>query len=93
MRLSRCVGAHIASCALTGNYEVYYWREGYFEVDYLIKKDNKIVAIEVKSNFDTTNKGIAEFRERFNLHSSIVVGKGGMDAAIFLGTNPAKLFE
>ncbi len=87
------VGAHIASCALTGNYEVYYWREGYFEVDYLIKKDNKIVAIEVKSNFDTTNKGIAEFRERFNLHSSIVVGKGGMDAAIFLGTNPAKLFE
>lgn len=87
------VGAHIVSSALTGNYEVYYWREGDFEVDYVIKKDNKIVAIEVKSNLDTTNKGLAEFRERFNPHGSIVVGKGGMDAAMFLGTNPAKLFE
>lgn len=87
------VGAHIVSSALTGNYEVYYWREGDFEVDYVIKKDNKIVAIEVKSNFDTTNKGLAEFRERFNPHASIVVGKGGIDAAMFLGTNPAKLFE
>lgn len=86
------VGSHIVSSALTGNYEVYYWREGVFEVDYVIKKDNKIVAIEVKSNFDTTNKGLAQFRERFNPHSSIVVGKGGVDAAIFLGTNPAKLF-
>ncbi|MEG1643882.1 MAG: ATP-binding protein [Bacteroidales bacterium] len=87
------VGAHIVSSALTGNYEVYYWREGDFEVDYVIKKDNKIVAIEVKSNFDTTNKGLAEFRERFNPHASIVVGKGGIDAAMFLGANPVKLFE
>jgi hypothetical protein len=40
-----------------------------------------------------TNKGLAEFRERFNPHCSIVVGKGGMESELFLGTNPLKLFE
>jgi len=87
------VGAYLVSRAPTENYEVYYWREGNLEVDYILKKDNKVVAVEVKSNSDTTNKGLAEFRERYNPHSSIVVGKGGMDAEIFLKINPNKLFE
>jgi predicted AAA+ superfamily ATPase len=87
------VGAHLVSGAFAGNYEVYYWRDGDPEVDYILKKDNRVVAVEVKSNSDTTNKGLAEFRERFNPHSSIVVGKGGMAAELFLGTNPLKLFE
>ena len=87
------IGAHLVSGALTGNYEVFYWRDGDWEVDYILKKNNKIAAIEVKSNTDTTNKGLAEFRERYKPHCSIVVGKGGMSAETFLGINPAKLFE
>jgi len=46
-----------------------------------------------KNNFDTTNKGLAVFRERYKPHSSIAIGKGGLDAELFLGINPAKLFE
>jgi len=87
------VGAHLVSGAFAGNYDVYYWREGDLEVDYILKKDNKIVAVEVKSNSDTTSKGLAEFRARYNPHSSIIVGKSGMDAEIFLGIRPGRLFE
>ena len=87
------IGAHIINCSLTGNYEVYYWREGNLEVDYILKKNNKLAAIEVKSNSDATNKGLAAFREQYRPHSSLVVGKGGMDAEIFLSANPEKLFE
>jgi len=87
------IGAHLISGALTGNYEVYYWREGNLKVDYILKKNNKIAAIEIKSNSDTTNKGLAAFRERYQPNYSIVVGKGGMDAEAFLKVNPAKLFE
>ena len=87
------IGAHLVSGALTGNYEVFYWRDGDWEVDYILKKNNQIAAIEVKSNTDTTNKGLAAFRERYKPHSSIVIGKGGMSAETFLGINPAKLFE
>lgn len=87
------IGAHIISYSLPGNYDVFYWRENSLEVDYVLKKDNKIIAIEVKSNLDTANKGLAEFRERFKPYGSFVVGKGGMDPAKFLGSNPACFFE
>ena len=86
------IGAHLVNGALTGNYEVYYWRDGNLEVDYVLKKDNKIIAIEVKSNSDSTNKGLSVFRERYKPYSSIIVGKSGIDTEIFLETNPAKLF-
>lgn len=87
------IGAHLVSGAFAGGYEVYYWRDGDLEVDYILKKDNRVVAIEVKSNSEMTNKGLAEFREKYNPHRSMVVGKGGMDANVLLGMQPVKLFE
>ena len=87
------IGAHLINGAFTSNYEIYYWRDGNLEVDYIIKKGNKIAAIEVKSNSDTTNKGLAVFREQYNPQNSLIVGKGGMDAERFLRINPAKLVE
>ena len=87
------IGAHLLSGAMTGNYEVYYWRDGDFEVDYVLKKDNKIAAIEVKSNADTTNRGLGRFKERYKPYCSLVVGSGGMSAETFLKANPAKLFN
>jgi predicted AAA+ superfamily ATPase len=86
------IGAHLVSGAFAGNYEVYYWRDGDLEVDYMLKRDNRVVAIEVKSNSDTTNKGLAKFRELYNPQTSLVVGRGGMDAEMFLGIKPEKLF-
>jgi predicted AAA+ superfamily ATPase len=87
------IGAYLVSRAFAGNYTVSYWRSGDLEVDFVLKKDNRIVAIEVKSNSEATNKGLAEFREQFNPHRSLVVGKGGMEAKLFLEINPLKLFE
>jgi predicted AAA+ superfamily ATPase len=86
------IGAHLLSESLTGNYDVFYWREGNLEVDYILKKDNKMVAIEVKSNFDTINKGLSKFREQFKPYASLVVGKGGLNAEHFLAKNPSGLF-
>ena len=86
------IGAHLISESLTGNYEVFYWRNDNLEVDYILKKDNKIIALEVKSNTDTTNKGLAAFRERYKPQASFVVGKGGIDTAQLLSINPAHLF-
>ena len=87
------IGAYLVSKSFTGNYNVYYWREGNLEVDYILKKNNKIAAVEVKSNTDTVNKGLAEFRERYKPDYSLVVGKGGMDAEKFLRSDPENLFE
>lgn len=86
------IGAHIVTNALIGNYEVYYWREGNMEVDYLIKKKNELVAIEVKSNDEMTNKGLEYVRDHFNCSNTLIVGPNGFPVETFLKMSPADLF-
>ena len=87
------IGAHIISNAFIGDYDVFYWREKDKEVDYILKKKSRIVAIEVKSNSETYNAGLEEIRKMYHPYATIVVGEGGMKVEDFLSINPAKLFE
>ena len=88
------IGAHIMSNAYAGDYKVYYWRTNPgCEVDYVLEKNGRIVAIEVKSNSDASNKGLMEFRTQFSPYLSLVVGDGGMKAEDFLSINPVDLFK
>lgn len=88
------VGAHIVSYAYAGEYKVYYWRtKPGCEVDYVLEKQGKLVAIEVKSNDDDWNNGLVEFKEAFKPYLSLVVGRGGMQAEDFLSMNPVDLFK
>ena len=88
------VGAHIMSYAYAGKYKVYYWRNGEGgEVDYVLEKNGKLIAIEVKSNADGWNRGLTEFNNTFKPYLSLVVGEGGMTAEDFLSSNPAILFK
>lgn len=91
--LESAIGAHIVSNAFVGNYEVFYWREGNLEVDFILRKNEKIVAIEVKSGSETTNAGLSEIRKLYAPHASLVVGSGGMDVLKFLSVDPVRLFE
>ena len=86
------IGAHIVANAYAGDYKVNYWREENQEVDYVIEKNGKCVAIEVKSNSKEWNSGLDAFRSKFNPHLSLVVGEGGMKAEDFLKADPASLF-
>ena len=88
------VGAHIISHAYAGEYKVYYWRtKPGREVDYVLEKKGKLVAIEVKSNDDDGNNGLMEFKSAFNPYLSLVVGRGGIPAEDFLSLNPVDLFK
>lgn len=87
------IGAHIVSNAFIGGYEVFYWRERDKEVDYILKKKSRVVAIEVKSNSRATNAGLEEIRRMYDPYATMVVGDGGMKAEDFLSISPVKLFE
>ena len=88
------VGAHIVSYSYASDYKVYYWRSGAgCEVDYVLEKKGKLVAIEVKSNDDEWNTGLTEFKETFKPYLSLVVGSGGMKVEDFLSLNPVDLFK
>lgn len=86
------VGAHIMNCAYTGRFEVYYWREGKEEVDFVLVKNSKIVAVEVKSNHDKDTSGLHTFNELYHPHRSVLIGEGGIPLETFLHSDLKDLF-
>ena len=86
------VGAHIMNCAYTNRFKVYYWREGGHEVDFVLVKDSKVVAVEVKSNRDKDTSGLHAFQELFHPHRSVLVGEGGIAIETFLASDMKELF-
>ena len=81
------VGAHLLNDARGKQIEVFYWRENNEEVDFVLRKGTKIVAIEVKSSpKKEATSGLATFAKAFSPHRSLLIGKGGEDLETFLQT-------
>ena len=88
------IGAHIMSYAYAGDYKVYYWRtKPGCEVDYVLEKKGRVIAIEVKSNSEPGNVGLIEFKAQYKPYLALVIGDGGMKAEDFLSMNPVDLFK
>ncbi len=70
------VGAHLVNSVLGNNdVRIFYWRSGNFEVDFIIKKGAKIIALEVKSTSrEVTLPGIAEFKKSYKGATPFLVG-------------------
>ena len=86
------IGAYIVSQAFVHRFEVFYWREKNNEVDFILRKNNSVIAIEVKSNAEKRTKGLESLRSLFNPQSAFIVGDGGISAEDFLLTDLRKLF-
>jgi len=79
------VGAHLVNAMSEGTSEVFYWREGLNEVDFVVRDGRRITAIEVKSGNKTGRTGgMAVFAESFKTHRSLLVGAGGIPLQTFL---------
>jgi len=87
------LGAYLVSNACAGGYHVYYWRNAQSqEVDYVLERRGRVVAIEVKSNQEGWNDGLTAFKQTFRPHGAYVVGEGGIPAEDFLGMDISQLF-
>lgn len=81
------VGAHLVNHDL----DVTYWREGSHEVDYVVRREGRITAIEVKSGPRArVSDGFAALADRHPLDRRLLVGEGGIDLADFLQTPPER---
>jgi predicted AAA+ superfamily ATPase len=87
------VGAHLVNESINTGMEIFYWREGNKEVDFVLKKDNKIAALEVKSGKkETALPGIDEFSKKYDTHKKYLIGRGGLELEDFFMLSPADLF-
>ena len=67
------VGAHLLNTA-SARTEVRYWRDGDDEVDFVLRRGPRTVAIEVKSGRRRARRsGLAEFERRFSPEATFVV--------------------
>ena len=87
------VGAHLYNRSIPGC-KLYYWRDGHDEVDFVLVKGKRAIAIEVKSGTGSVRgRGLNIFSERFNSHRRIMVGAHGVPLDTFLLTDPNEWFK
>lgn len=86
------IGAWIVSQAFVHRFDVFYWRERTDEVDFILRKKENVVAIEVKSNADKNTDGLTTFRDTFKPKAAFIVGDGGISAEDFLTMDIRNLF-
>lgn len=73
------VGAHLVNSASLEGVEVYYWRDGNNEVDFVLRRGNAITAIEVKSGLrHTGSRGLAAFKTLYPAAKTLVIGPAGI---------------
>lgn len=87
------VGAYLVSQAQSLDCRVYYWRDKADEVDYVLQRRGKTVAIEVKSGRRTMNSGLGKFTELYRPHRSLIVGSGGLPFEDFMSADLEALFR
>ena len=56
------IGAYLVSQAFVNRFEVFYWRERDNEVDFILRKNGSVIAIEVKSNAQKKTAGLEKFK-------------------------------
>lgn len=86
------IGAHLSNATSSSDLELFYWRKGNEEVDFVLKKGGQIIGIEVKSGTSRYHSGINEFKSKYDPHKVLLVGSQGMPWEEFLLVEPMELF-
>ncbi|MDR0799552.1 MAG: ATP-binding protein [Dysgonamonadaceae bacterium] len=86
------VGAHLLNYSITERYKLFYWREGANEVDFVLKKGDLLIGLEVKSGAKAQNNGMKIFAEAFHPQKMLIIGTSGIPYSEFLKINPRELF-
>lgn len=79
------VGAHLANAAARGECQLFYWRQGNDEVDFVVRRGGSVTAIEVKSGPTRgARDGLATFTDKYEPDRKLLVGGDGIPTEEFL---------
>jgi predicted AAA+ superfamily ATPase len=71
----RVFEAAIGSALHRSGAKLSYWRDGKSEVDYVLEFENRLVAVEVKSNSVKNERGLLEFKKNFPNAETILISE------------------
>lgn len=95
-QVESAVGAHLANRSLLDGFELLYWRDEHKkECDYVLKKGQALVAIEVKSSSADDTSGFEKFKELYGEHltAALIVGPEGLPLDDFFEMDLKQLFR
>lgn len=81
------VGAYISNSSFNQNIEAFYWRKNNMEVDFVIRQNTSITAIEVASGIKKNSlNGMSQFTKLYNPKRKLLVGGQGLPLKDFFLT-------
>jgi uncharacterized protein len=89
-------GAHLwAECQRSWGGRLHWWREGHYEMDYVVVSAGKVLGIEVKSGRSgaRTAQSLTAFEKAYPGSKTLLVGTGGMDLELFFNSDLTGLFK
>lgn len=95
-QVESAVGAHLANRSMVDDYELFYWRnERRQECDYVLRKGQALVAIEVKSGGVDKTVGFEKFKEQFadKVTAAFIVGPQALPLEDFFIMDLKSLFK
>jgi len=79
------IGVHLINRSIEHGFDLFYWRERGHEVDFIVRYEGRLLAIEVKSHKrQTALPGMDAFVKAFQPDKLLLIGGGGLDVALFL---------
>jgi uncharacterized protein len=86
------IGAYLTRAARLGEIKLYYWREGNYEMDFVIERRGKVIGLEVKGGLNQKAKGIEKFKSIIKPDKVLMVGRSGIPWQEFLEIDIKSLF-
>lgn len=85
-KLIECtIGVHLINSIFGTKAEIFYWRESNREVDFIIRKDDKLTVIEVNHEQKGKNvRGLDVFIQKYRPDTTLFIGDGGIAVEEFL---------
>lgn len=85
--IENAVGSHLYSATIGTKLKLMYWREGSYEVDFILQNGSNLTAIEVKSGrLRESIRGFDIFCKQYNPKRKLLIGLGGIPIEEFLLT-------
>ena len=85
------VGAQLMASTRRRGIDLLYWNVGCKEVDYVLRRESEIAAVEVKSADADSVSGMHEFRRKHPASKTYLIGGQGMPLESFFAVSAADL--
>ena len=92
-RVEQSVGAYLLNQSKINSFDLFYWREDNAEVDFMLRKNKRIVTVEVKSSKVKYHEGLEILKRKYKPYKSILISDEALRWQDFLKLEVNSLFE